>query len=159
MTIDTDLKKHLYQTWNNMIGRCYDKNNEAFIKFYSDCSVDLRWHNFSNFYEDVLQIPNAHFKLATEKLNSSSISFSEHASVSISISECPFQTIISKMNPEMKNIFIEEIKTMKWELDKDILNHCNRIYSNTNCCWLPSQLNSYLNLINSLYYKGNKSTI
>lgn len=39
----------IYDIWNGMIQRCYDKVTRGKHLSYSECSVDERWHNFQNF--------------------------------------------------------------------------------------------------------------
>lgn len=39
----------IYQTWNGMLTRCYDKKYQEKNSTYKDCSVDEDWHNFQNF--------------------------------------------------------------------------------------------------------------
>lgn len=38
-----------YRKWNNMILRCYSKNEQKRYSGYKDCTVCKEWHNFSNF--------------------------------------------------------------------------------------------------------------
>lgn len=40
-----------YQTWRNMIARCYCKNTRGRYKTYEDCEVCEEWKHFSNFKE------------------------------------------------------------------------------------------------------------
>lgn len=53
----TDTK--IYHTWKNMIGRCYNQKRPDF-NFYGGRGIRVceRWHEFSNFYEDVSQMEN-----------------------------------------------------------------------------------------------------
>lgn len=48
----------LYRLWANMLRRCYDKSNLIKNPTYTDCIVVKRWHDFQNFCEDVLKMPN-----------------------------------------------------------------------------------------------------
>lgn len=38
-----------YNTWNNMLGRCYDPKFHAKRPTYIGCTVHSDWHNFQNF--------------------------------------------------------------------------------------------------------------
>ena len=40
-----------YETWDNMIKRCYDKNADKKSPTYKDCTVSDEWHYFSAFLE------------------------------------------------------------------------------------------------------------
>jgi len=53
-TLDKKLSRELYCRWRNMLSRCYNENN-AYYKLYGGNNVYVsdRWHNFSNFFEDV----------------------------------------------------------------------------------------------------------
>ena len=46
---DKSTYKRCYRTWQNMLFRCYVKieNNKPYL----GCSVDPRWHSFTNFYQ------------------------------------------------------------------------------------------------------------
>nr|DAE62902.1 MAG TPA: hypothetical protein [Caudoviricetes sp.] len=44
-----------YNTWHNMVQRCYDEKEHKRHPTYKDCTVYKEWHNFQNFakwYED-----------------------------------------------------------------------------------------------------------
>ena len=53
-----------YSSWNDMINRCYNKNDKDY-KYYGalGITVDSRWHNFGNYYEDIKLLPNYNKKL------------------------------------------------------------------------------------------------
>lgn len=60
-----DLRKHglsqhpLFPTWNNMMRRCYDKNNHAYANYGGrGIRVCKRWHNPAAFIEDVGEKPS-----------------------------------------------------------------------------------------------------
>ena len=38
-----------YQTWRNMLSRCYDKEFQKKYPTYVGCTVDKKWHDFQNF--------------------------------------------------------------------------------------------------------------
>ena len=42
--------------WNNMLKRCYNKDMVVKKPSYSDCIVDVEWHNFQNFAYDYEQM-------------------------------------------------------------------------------------------------------
>lgn len=45
----------VYDTWRDMLKRCYDEKHRGKNPSYIDCKVDKNWHNFQNFakwYED-----------------------------------------------------------------------------------------------------------
>lgn len=50
-------KRILYTRWKNMLSRCYNPKNK-YYKIYggSGVTVSKRWHNFSNFIEDVKKL-------------------------------------------------------------------------------------------------------
>ena len=50
-------KRMLYTRWKNMISRCYNSDNK-YYRLYGGVGVRVseRWHNFSNFIEDVTKI-------------------------------------------------------------------------------------------------------
>jgi hypothetical protein len=39
----------VYNTWKEMLKRCYDENSRKKYKTYKDCTVAEEWHNFQNF--------------------------------------------------------------------------------------------------------------
>lgn len=47
----SNCEKHIQQTWNNMLKRCYSSKFQALQPTYIGCSVDPSWHNLSNFRE------------------------------------------------------------------------------------------------------------
>lgn len=44
-------EKHIQQTWNNMLKRCYNPKVQAKHPTYIGCSVDPVWHKLSDFRE------------------------------------------------------------------------------------------------------------
>lgn len=44
-----DTTEQSYQTWVDMLKRCYKPKSEQVAKTYKDCSVSSDWHNYSNF--------------------------------------------------------------------------------------------------------------
>lgn len=42
---------YIYSKWSNMMQRCYDPNTHKLKPYYAQCTVDIEWHNFSNFRE------------------------------------------------------------------------------------------------------------
>lgn len=57
--IDSALEKKLFNTWNSMILRCYDTNNNSYNEYGgSGIFVHDDWLCFSNFVEGVRMIPN-----------------------------------------------------------------------------------------------------
>ena len=56
-------KEHnqVYNTWRNMLKRCYDKKNHKY-KFYGEKGVFVseRWLNFQNFAKDTIQMKNSY---------------------------------------------------------------------------------------------------
>lgn len=46
--------RRIYDLWANMLKRCYGgyAGNES----YKDCSVDVRWHSFTNFLNSIQQV-------------------------------------------------------------------------------------------------------
>ena len=48
------LYKKVYSVWYNMMYRCYNKKCKDY-KYYGavGVSLDIRWHDFSNFYDDM----------------------------------------------------------------------------------------------------------
>lgn len=144
--LDSPIKKNLHQVWNGMLERCYGEDKALKAPSYQDCSVDERWFNFSNFYEDVLQIPHARFKIEIEKRKSKTqfeiTNEGENVNCFIDL----------KLESEID--FINEITNFTWELDKDILKHDTKIYSKDTCCWIPGQLNSFFTNKNSKNTSG-----
>jgi hypothetical protein len=49
--IDYKKSTKIYQTWQGMLKRCYDKKYQVKFPTYICCSVDERWHNFQVFAE------------------------------------------------------------------------------------------------------------
>ena len=47
-----------YQTWVNIINRCYNNRNTNRDRTYSDCSLDEKWLYFPNFYRWIISQPN-----------------------------------------------------------------------------------------------------
>jgi hypothetical protein len=45
-----------YETWSNMIKRCYSEDYHISRPTYIGCLVDERWHNFQNFCDDIVDI-------------------------------------------------------------------------------------------------------
>lgn len=45
-----------YTVWREMLRRCYSSSFQKRFPQYSDCYVCDRWHNFSNFYEDIVKM-------------------------------------------------------------------------------------------------------
>lgn len=41
----------IYSKWANMLQRCYDENAHKLKPYYAPCTVDIEWHNFSNYRE------------------------------------------------------------------------------------------------------------
>lgn len=54
----------LYKTWNDMMNRCYNSNDEDYM-FYGGIgiSVDKSWWNFTQFYNDAIHLPGYDLKL------------------------------------------------------------------------------------------------
>lgn len=48
----------IYQTWADMLKRCYSKKYHEKYPTYKGCYVCEQWHRLSNFVEDVSKIPN-----------------------------------------------------------------------------------------------------
>ena len=48
--------KKAKQLWSNMMKRCYNPNDER--GYYGKCFVDVRWHSFANFLEDLPTLNN-----------------------------------------------------------------------------------------------------
>lgn len=54
---DKELYTALYDRWHCVIRRCYDTNDRAYQTYGKlGVSVHPRWHNFSNFYEDIVKM-------------------------------------------------------------------------------------------------------
>lgn len=47
-----------YKCWSSMMERCYSNRYHESKPTYIGCSVNPRWHSFSNFLEDLPKIPN-----------------------------------------------------------------------------------------------------
>lgn len=61
---DTELKKHLYEVWKGMLLRCYYIDAPSYKNYGAKgVFVEDRWHNFSNFYQDVQKLPNWNRKI------------------------------------------------------------------------------------------------
>jgi len=58
------IEQKLASIWKKMMKRCYEKSSEKY-KFYGEkgISVCKRWHDASNFIEDVQKIPHWRYKL------------------------------------------------------------------------------------------------
>ena len=50
--------RKLYILWQNMLKRCYDLTYQKRQPTYIGCTVVKRWHNFQNFCEDIIRMPN-----------------------------------------------------------------------------------------------------
>lgn len=46
---DANTTDKAYQTWNDMLKRCYAPKSERVARLYEDCTVAEDWHNYSNF--------------------------------------------------------------------------------------------------------------
>ena len=58
----------LYQTWNNMMERCYNINKDTYIYYGGKgISVCERWHNVANFIEDMF--PSFEEGLSLDRIN------------------------------------------------------------------------------------------
>lgn len=57
-TFTSTNNKKLYVMWRNMLRRCYDNNTQVKQPTYIGCTVVKRWHNFQNFCEDIIKMPN-----------------------------------------------------------------------------------------------------
>lgn len=42
-----------YQAWHQMLRRCYSLDYQKLYPTYIGCSVNSRWHNFQNFWNDI----------------------------------------------------------------------------------------------------------
>ncbi len=89
-------KSIYYDTWFNMMSRCFTSDIVEKYNTYRDCTVCNEWLNFSVFEKWCMQ---------TFPIN----------------------------------------KKIKYELDKDLLRKSNKVYSPETCCWLPKEINQYLN--------------
>lgn len=57
--LDSKIRKKLYTTWRNMLGRCYDKNHIAYKNYGGKgVHVDNRWLCFEYFIDDVIRLKN-----------------------------------------------------------------------------------------------------
>jgi hypothetical protein len=45
---------YAYVKWLSMMSRCYKRQEDKY-RFYLDCSVDMKWHNFQNFSKWIKQ--------------------------------------------------------------------------------------------------------
>lgn len=53
-----------YKVWNDMLHRCYNKNDKDFPLYgLLGISVDPRWFSFKNFFDDVKLLPNYNKKI------------------------------------------------------------------------------------------------
>jgi hypothetical protein len=62
--ITTGISKHrLYTIWHGMKNRCYVKSHSSY-KYYGLKGIKIckRWLNYQNFFDDMLQSHNEHFK-------------------------------------------------------------------------------------------------
>lgn len=50
--------KRIYQSWSNMLKRCYCKEVQEKYPTYIGCTVAKKWHNFQNFAEWYYNHPN-----------------------------------------------------------------------------------------------------
>lgn len=49
----------IYNTWKNMIARCYDKNDKNYKNYGAHgITIDNTWFNFSNYYRDIKSLDN-----------------------------------------------------------------------------------------------------
>lgn len=69
--LEDDGKKHTleYQTWINMLKRCYDEKSRDRNKSYKDVSVCNEWKYFENFYEWYISQENYEILISTSKPN------------------------------------------------------------------------------------------
>lgn len=44
-------KSNTYNTWNNLLSRCYFEEYKEKHPTYKDCTADIKWHSFQNFAE------------------------------------------------------------------------------------------------------------
>ena len=57
-TKPTPLTARAYSVWKNMMARCYYENSPSYIKYGArGVLVADRWHNASNFLEDIQKLP------------------------------------------------------------------------------------------------------
>ena len=56
--IDGSVERRMYDTWKDMLKRCYNKKYLEANPTYKGCTVCERWLRFSNFIEDIRLIPN-----------------------------------------------------------------------------------------------------
>lgn len=56
-----------YEVWRSMLSRCYS-GRDIFIKPYANVTVDKRWHNFQNFYDDLVTLPGYEEWLVDKKM-------------------------------------------------------------------------------------------
>ena len=55
--------KREYDRWINILSRCYNENDNSYHNYGAmGVRVDERWHNFSNFYRDIRELPGYRFK-------------------------------------------------------------------------------------------------
>lgn len=95
-------KEHpkIYNTWSNMIQRCYSSDFHKKQSSYLECEVCKKWHNFQLFAEW-------------------------------------YEDNIYDFNGEL-------------ELDKDVLNKNNKIYSPDTCVFVPKDINMLLVKANTI---------
>lgn len=48
----------VYQTWNNMLIRCYDEKYQEKRPTYKNCFVNEEWHNFQNLIQKHMKNSN-----------------------------------------------------------------------------------------------------
>lgn len=54
----------IYGPWKHMLQRCYNPNNKDYHLYGgAGVKVDIRWHNFNNFFEDVKSLPGYENKI------------------------------------------------------------------------------------------------
>ena len=52
-------RNELFDRWKLMLRRCYDTNSIHYHSYGAvGCSVDVRWHNFNQYAEDVKKLPH-----------------------------------------------------------------------------------------------------
>lgn len=55
----TDYEKYMYNTWQNMLRRCYDETRHNYSSYgLRGCTVCDRWLCFEHFLEDIVTLPN-----------------------------------------------------------------------------------------------------
>lgn len=143
------VEKGGYDTWLDMIHRCYHSNRRKHWVKYTNCTVEEHWHNFSNFLIDCYELPNAEFKFKNikdkiEVLRSKS-DFLESENLKSKISN------LAQIRDKIEN---DKFENSRWQLDKDILKHGNKIYSKETCCWIPDKINAFFNNIRSSNTSG-----